>query len=232
MMKRAEIFSDEQLWLYLDGEVDAGLCERIEGALPVDPNLRARLEQLREDSAAISDLYGKLPSLSVNASERERLLLRVREEEGRLRRPARWPHAAAAALFIGLALGILWNWQNARGERIGRWVNIIGEARVVRAEGRSLKPLERDDVFYSGDRLRLADGAEARLSLRDGTLVEFAGPADFACRRWNGEQREFEMNYGHAQYDVARAPQRPFRVWVGEEPITVTGTRFTVVAER
>jgi len=77
-MNDQQIFGDEDLTAYLDGEADTSLAQRIEAALAVDRDLAVRLESLSIDVAAIKGTFDSLlteapapPTTIVNAPGRQ-----------------------------------------------------------------------------------------------------------------------------------------------------------------
>jgi ferric-dicitrate binding protein FerR (iron transport regulator) len=223
----AHKFSTEQLWLFLDDEAGVELRREINLALKDDPELAQSLQEMK----ALGDGYRSLPHLSFNDSDQNALLGRLRQEEARLSRPRYRMHYAAAAAAVFLIVGLSWGWSVLRGPGIGNWYDLDGEARVVRAAGRWSLELKKQTPFYRNDRIQLLSG-QASLTLEDGSRIRLHAPAEFSCRTWNSTSREFDMPVGEALYEVESQPGRVFMVWVDNEPVTVTGTRFRVVAER
>ncbi len=226
-MKRQ--FSSEELWRYLDGEAELSLRRDVL-AEKDDPQLARRLESAR----ALSERYRALPELSFGEAEVAGLLGRLRQEDHAPARRVggslgRWAAVAASILLAGVIVG---GWQLLRGPEIGRWTVVEGPATIYRADGRwTAQPAPRTPL-YRHDRLVLGSRARVKLALHDGSRVELEGPADFACAAWSEEARDFQMPYGYARYEVEHDSDRPFRVHVDRETITVTGTRFIVRAER
>lgn len=72
-----------------------------------------------------------------------------------------------------------------------------------------------------------APGEQKTIDLADGSTIEMNGASRLTVRL-TGRERLVEMASAEAAFDVARDPDRPFRVTVGESQIEVLGTAFDV----
>jgi anti-sigma factor RsiW len=122
-------YDDEQLLLYMADELDGEPRQRLEARLNSSPALRARLDALRGDEAALAGAFASLdkaeavataaPTRSavraVNQWNVERLAARSRDAKAPRKHASRWwmyPMVAAALLMIGM---FVW-WRQVQDE--------------------------------------------------------------------------------------------------------------------
>lgn len=75
---------------------------------------------------------------------------------------------------------------------------------------------------------RLFDYASADFyELEDGSSVDLNEGASVVCK-YSPERREFWVKSGEAYFTVAKDPERPFEVYVGETKVKALGTQFNV----
>lgn len=65
--------------------------------------------------------------------------------------------------------------------------------------------------------LKLSDGTQVRLNTRSALSINFSG-----------HQRQLTLTRGEAYFDVAKDPQRPFIVDLGDTSVTAVGTAFNI----
>jgi anti-sigma factor RsiW len=100
-MTSGRTISDEELVAYLDGELDAARRSEVGAALDRDGALRARLDELEIDKAALRTAFDRVAAEAPIARLRKGLERASRTR----RRPSRQWLRIAAALLLGAALG-------------------------------------------------------------------------------------------------------------------------------
>ena len=152
--------TDETLMAFVDGELDAGECRRVEQALERDPSLRDRLQAFERTGRGLGDLYAQplnepvpahLLELVRGAELRERepgllerLSDRLRASLADLAMPQPgWASAAAAAgvFAIGLSMG-LWLQDRPSGPSADRYALLGIEDNHLWARGALQDALE------------------------------------------------------------------------------------------
>lgn len=100
----------EELSALLDGELDAETRAQLEARLPADPNAHREFDEFRK----ISDLYARLGQVAAPADLEQRVRAAIRPKpihfpaRRRALRPV-WPLAAAAAVFLCIAVPVWWS---------------------------------------------------------------------------------------------------------------------------
>ena len=109
------------------------------------------------------------------------------------------------------------------GARLWRWAGggLAAAAAVVAAIAVAPSLLDRPEVFVT------APGEQRTVILADGSTIAMNGASRLSVRLTSGE-RLVEMGPAEAAFDVARDPERPFRVIVGESRVEVLGTAFAI----
>lgn len=82
-------------------------------------------------------------------------------------------------------------------------------------------------LFHSGDNYSTPVGGTASIPLRDGSNV-MLNTASKIRVAVTDQERRVELDQGEAYFEVAKDPNRPFVVVVGDERVVAVGTRFSV----
>lgn len=168
------------------------------------------------------------------------------------------PYAAVVVLAIGIT-GVV-KYKNggsdlhvAQTEPIGpgaskaRLILADGQQIDLEAEGDSLCRQVQGENFvndgkelaYAGDALRqeiqehtlqIPRGGEYKLVLADGTRVWLNAESELTYpNAFPGDSRQVKLK-GEAYFEVAKNPEQPFRVMVGDMEVKVLGTAFNISA--
>ena len=112
------------------------------------------------------------------------------------------------------------------------WLRISAAAAVLALVSTlvlHLLPAERPEQLFT---VEAPQGTHSRISLPDGTQVWLnAGSALSYGSSFNETSREVSLS-GEAYFEVAKNPERPFIVDVGNASIRVLGTTFSVKADK
>jgi anti-sigma factor RsiW len=115
-------YSDEELVVYLDGQMDAAERAVLQEAAKSDPVLAERIDALRIDTGALQAGFGAL------LSEAPELYVSQTQPTGDSGWGRGWVAAAAAALFaMGLGLG----WQSSPPGGADPWLQAVADYQVL-----------------------------------------------------------------------------------------------------
>ena len=182
-----QVFEDETLMAYADGELDAGTARAVEAAAAADPALARRIEMFAKTGGLLSELGRSRPLEPVSSD----LEARVRETLGAepatetvvpFQRPAQAPVswrpaaiAAGLALVVGLGGGFLASQQSGGGEVGGLSIASLGAPAISRAL----------DAVPSGERVAIEGGEIA-------TIASFRNADGEFCREFEFDAAESE----------------------------------------
>jgi len=193
----------EQAAAYALGVLDAAETQSFEGALRVDPELRALVRELRSVTEALA---GMAPALEPSAALKERVLLEIDQQRAAdvapaddrpanaavmapTRQPAApWiprliPWALAAGLSV-VAVGAAWQSAGLRAQ-LAAQANRINELMVSAQLARS----ETDDLRQAVAKLRESNRvANFRIALLDSLLA--AAPRTVAVSVWDNDRQD------------------------------------------
>jgi anti-sigma-K factor RskA len=181
----------EQAAAYVLGALDAEEVQAFEGALRVDPELRALVRELRSVTEALA---GTVPALEPSAAVKERLLRQIDQLPAAADVPGehRPPEAPARpwipwALAAGLALavvGVMWQSAGLRAQ-LAAQAKRINELTVAAELARS----ETDDLRLAVAKLRESNRvANFRIALLDSLLA--AAPRTVAVSVWDNDRQD------------------------------------------
>ncbi|MGH8230401.1 MAG: anti-sigma factor [Steroidobacteraceae bacterium] len=189
----------EQAAAYALGALDADQVNAFEGALRVDPELRALVRELRQVSEALA---GTVPALEPPAAIKARVLLDIDQQwaggpKSAAAQPASaapavaakatanaWiPWAIAAALAV-LSVAFLWQSSRLRSQlaaQVGHVNELIASAELARAESADLRATVAQ--LRESDRI-----AKFRIAVLDSLLA--ADPKAVAVSVWDNDRQD------------------------------------------
>ena len=222
--------AQRQLWLRLDGELDAASSGQLDGHLARCPECRQQETELRGFDALLTESCGQLFDPKALAASTWRRLARRRADAQRQRfaKLGRQlaPFAAAAALLL-----LTWSQLTPAPPAPAPLPTVATTSSMgLRVQRRGdWRALQSGSELTEGSLLENSGSEPAQLALGGGTTVTLRPQARLKIRRPAPGETEVDLSAGGGEVMCSVTPgQGVFRVQARGLRITVLGTRFLV----